>query len=135
MNLHTKTRERAQGLVEFALILPILLLITVVVLDLGRAFFVTIAIQNATREGARQAARDPGISDADIITLVQAEATGSGVDTGAGLNVSINRYSAGSDTVIRVTASYNFPLILGILRSTPITLTRFTEMLDPFASG
>lgn len=120
---------------EFALILPILLLIVFGILDLGRAFFATIAIQNATREGARQAARDPGISDSEIIALVRTEAAGSGLDLGTDLSVSVLRYGSGSDTVIRVTASYNFFPFLGIIRAAPITLTRFTEMLDPFASG
>lgn len=130
-----RDKQRAQGLVEFALILPILLLIVFGILDLGRAYFVTIAIQNATREGARQATRDPGISDADIIALVRAEAAGSGLDVGGDLTVSVIRYGSGSDTVIRVTATYNFFPVLGIVQALPITITRFTEMLDPFASG
>jgi hypothetical protein len=129
------TKQRAQGLVEFALILPVLLLIAFGILDLGRAFFVTIAIQNATREGARQAARDPNISDSDIIALVRAEAVGSGLDLGNDLSISVLRYGSGADTVIRVTASYNFYPLMGIIRAVPITLTRFTEMMDPFASG
>jgi Flp pilus assembly protein TadG len=129
---HNHKKQKGQGLVEFALILPILLVITIGMLDLGRAFFVTIAIQNATREGARLAARNPGTSDAEVEAVVRAEATGSGLDLGSSLAVTTQRYLSGSDAVIRVTATYNFPLILGIIRSTPITITRFTEMLNPF---
>lgn len=132
MNMRHSKKEKAQGLVEFALVLPVLLLVTIAVLDVGRAFFVTIAIQNATREGARQAARMPGTTDAEVEAIVRAEATGSGLDLGSSLTVTTLRYASGSDSVIRVTASYNFPLILGIIRSTPIQITRFTEMLNPF---
>ena len=45
--------RQGQGLVEFALLLPILVLVVFGVLELGRAFFALIAITNAAREGAR----------------------------------------------------------------------------------
>lgn len=46
-----------QGLVELALVLPILLVILLGALDLGRVFFAYAAISNAAYEAARQAAR------------------------------------------------------------------------------
>lgn len=48
-----------QSLVEFALTLPLLMLILLGVLDLGRLFFAYIAINNAAREGARYGAEFP----------------------------------------------------------------------------
>ncbi len=42
-----------QSLVEFALVLPLLILIVAGMFDLGRAFFSLITITNAAREGAR----------------------------------------------------------------------------------
>jgi Flp pilus assembly protein TadG len=47
---------RAQAIVEFALILPVFLLIVMMVVDLGRAFSTYDAIANAAREGARSCA-------------------------------------------------------------------------------
>jgi Flp pilus assembly protein TadG len=44
--------ERGQGVVEFALLVPILLLIAVGALDFGRAFFGYTVVANAAREGA-----------------------------------------------------------------------------------
>lgn len=44
---------RGQSLVEFALILPLLLLILVMLFDLGRAVYYYSVIHNAAREGAR----------------------------------------------------------------------------------
>ena len=41
-----------QGLVEFALILPILLLLVVGALDFGRAFYMKTVMENSAREGA-----------------------------------------------------------------------------------
>jgi hypothetical protein len=46
-------RGVGQGLVEFALILPLIVLIVAGILDLGRAFFVSITITNSARSGAR----------------------------------------------------------------------------------
>lgn len=46
-------RERGQALVEFALVLPILLLLAIGIIDFGRALFVLSEVSNATREAAR----------------------------------------------------------------------------------
>jgi hypothetical protein len=51
--------ECGQSLVEMALMMVILLTILSVVLDLGRAFFMFIAIQNSAAEGALYAAMNP----------------------------------------------------------------------------
>ena len=54
-----RPRRRGQGFVEFALILPVFLLIFAATLDLGRVFYAQISLTNAAREGAFQAARTP----------------------------------------------------------------------------
>ena len=46
-------RPRGQGLVEFALVLPIFLLLLFGVIDGGRYVFVNSTLSNAAREGAR----------------------------------------------------------------------------------
>ena len=46
-------RRRGQSLVEFALILPVFLLLLFGVIDGGRYVFVSSALSNAAREGAR----------------------------------------------------------------------------------
>jgi Flp pilus assembly protein TadG len=78
---HRFTRHRhthGQGLVEFALMLPILLLLLVGVFDLGRAFHALITLNNAGREAARYGTLHPsdlnGMRDA-----AQQEATNSGI--------------------------------------------------------
>ena len=48
--------SRGQALVELALITPVLLLLVVAALDLGRLFYARITIENAAREGALVAA-------------------------------------------------------------------------------
>ncbi len=48
-------RGRGQALVEFALVIPIFLLLLVALFDLGLAVFAYNTLTNATREGARMA--------------------------------------------------------------------------------
>lgn len=48
-----RRRARGQSLVEFALILPIFLLMIMGVVDFGRAIYAYNAVSNAAREGAR----------------------------------------------------------------------------------
>lgn len=52
-----RRRKLGQGLVELALVLPLLLVILLGALDLGRVFYAYAAISNAAYEAARQAAR------------------------------------------------------------------------------
>jgi hypothetical protein len=51
-------KSRGQTLVEFALILPVFILILVGIFDAGRAVFAYQTVNNAAREGGRQAIVD-----------------------------------------------------------------------------
>jgi hypothetical protein len=79
------TSQRSQGLTEFAIIAPVLLLLTFGIIDFGRGLYMYITLQQAANEGARVAVRaswfvDPnGAShnwptDMDVQTAVQANA-------------------------------------------------------------
>jgi len=79
-------RPHGQALVELALILPILLTLFASALDLGRLYYSQITINNAAKEGALEASRNPTSfdntkgCDADtnrVICLVINEAKGS----------------------------------------------------------
>ncbi len=48
--------EKAQTMVEFALVFPVVLLITYGIIELGRAVFIYSAVSNSAREGARYGA-------------------------------------------------------------------------------
>ncbi|HEX5417199.1 MAG TPA: TadE/TadG family type IV pilus assembly protein [Chloroflexota bacterium] len=49
-------RVRGQALAEFALIVPVFVLMVMIVVDLGRVFYTYEALANAAREGARYCA-------------------------------------------------------------------------------
>lgn len=65
--MHVETRERAgsgrrptgQAMAEFAILLPVLLLLLVVAVDFGRLFATFVAVNNAAREGVAFAAAHP----------------------------------------------------------------------------
>lgn len=59
-NILRERRPRGQSLVEFAIILPVFAMLFAATLDLGRLFYAQITLTNAAREGAFEAARDPG---------------------------------------------------------------------------
>ncbi len=48
-----RNRSRGQSLVEFAIMVPVLTLITAGTIDLGRAFYLNIEISGAARQGTR----------------------------------------------------------------------------------
>ena len=56
---HVETRSRGQSLVEFALILPIILLLTAIALDFGRVYLGYVNLQNMARIAANFAANNP----------------------------------------------------------------------------
>ena len=71
-----RDRSLGQSLVEFALILPILLILLFGILDFGRAIFAYNSVSNAARSGARVAIVNQDIGD--ITAAVEEEAFGLG---------------------------------------------------------
>lgn len=57
-----RSEGRGQALVEFALILPILVLVLLGILDLGRAVYAYSTLNNTAREGARVAIVDQTVA-------------------------------------------------------------------------
>lgn len=72
MGLIISRKEKGQGLVELAIILPLLLIILLGTIDFGRVFYAYVTITNASREGARYGSLyptriDPGCVDPDCV--------------------------------------------------------------------
>ena len=126
-----KQDERGQELMEFAIILPFLLLVAFGVLDLGRIFHAAITITNAAREGARYGTFYPDDTPG-IIAATRNEAANSGID----LSTSVIQVSCpqGCDSgfPLRVTVVYDFELIMGfVFSSTNLQFARYAEMMVP----
>lgn len=63
--------DAAVALVEFALVIPLLLVLLIGALDFGRAVNAYVTVNAAAREGARQAALNPGLSEEQIRATVR----------------------------------------------------------------
>jgi Flp pilus assembly protein TadG len=134
--LHSK--RSGQELVEFAVVLPFLLVVVVGVLDLGRAFHAVITITNVAREGARygvdfdwnnRSLPDPITTGyTEIETVAFLEAQDSRLDL-TNMAVTSNCGLCEEDSQLTVTVTYDFELILGFLPD--FTMTRFATMMVP----
>src|SRR5256885_3874394 len=80
-----RRRQRGQSLVEFAISSTVLLLWVMGLLDLPRAFYFSVSLQGAAREGARHGAwfntasrENNFLDDADVMTAVKQGLYGAG---------------------------------------------------------
>ena len=69
MRLRSHPGERGAAAVEFALILPVLLILVLGLVEFGRAFNVQISLSNAAREGARYMAIHNDSDDAKAAAI------------------------------------------------------------------
>jgi hypothetical protein len=74
MPFRRRGADRGQSLVEFALILPILLILMVGLLDFGRAVAAYNAVSNGARSGVRVAIVNQ--NEGDVTAAVESEAIG-----------------------------------------------------------
>jgi Flp pilus assembly protein TadG len=131
---------KGQGIVEFALIIMLLLIIAFGVFDLGRAFYAIITITNASREGARYLTLHPSDSTTGFTGTKNAavnEAQGSSLTLLPG-QVSVplcidNDATPGCDSgyPVKVSVTYVVNFLMDVFFSPSITLTRSTEMIVP----
>ena len=105
--MEIKRKERGQSLVEFAIVLPILLIILAGVLDLGRLYYAYVAVTDAAAEGAAYAAIWPDEYD-EMFERAQ-DATGGMVVLEPG-SVEVDYETSGSGDPISVTVSYSHTL-------------------------
>lgn len=106
--------QSGQALVEFAIILPILILIIMGILQFGMMLNTYLTIENASREGARTGI--VGSSDAEIKNLItDISPTLDSRD----LTVTITPQGASrqSGTTLTVKVSYNYKLTVPIISS------------------
>ena len=100
-------REKGQSLLEFALILPVLLIVLAGVLDLGRIYYSYVAVTDAAAEGATYAAMYPQVSDRDEVFQRAQEASRGLVQIDNSM-VEVDCPSVASGAPVTVTVSYSF---------------------------
>jgi Flp pilus assembly protein TadG len=119
-------RERGAAAVEFALLLPVLLLLVFGIVDFGRALNAQITLTQAAGEGVRLAA----LGQPNVVSRTQAAATGISPVT---VTVTVCQAGAGpaADAVVKTSYSFSFVTPIGAIAAmfggsgigSPITLT------------
>lgn len=120
--------SRGQALVELALVVPIMLVLVLAALDLGRVYYARITVENAAREGALQAAIDP--TDGTKVKAAATRETNGSLVTVAPSDVSytcIPGYTKayGTECTVNVLGRFTLltPLMAAFTGGTNITFT------------
>jgi Flp pilus assembly protein TadG len=117
-------RDKGQGLLEVALLLPVLIVIAAGILDLGRAYMTLVALNDAAAEGAAYAAIHPPADCTDDAAEQQirnraADASNALVqlDPAPGLITVDCSNPATPGNPITVTVGYSYTLITPVLNA------------------
>jgi Flp pilus assembly protein TadG len=74
--LPSRTRNRGQGLVEFALVAPLIVLLFLAIFDFGRAIYAYNTVSEAARNGGRVAIVNQNVADIQNVAASRAVALG-----------------------------------------------------------
>ncbi|HUF38779.1 MAG TPA: TadE/TadG family type IV pilus assembly protein [Anaerolineales bacterium] len=127
MNANRTRKQKGQNLAELAIVLPLLILLLLVILDLGRITYSYSALHNAVREGARY-----GVihytDTSDIEDYARTYAVGLNQD-----ELTITPLYSSANETITVTGLYEFkaasPILRLILNTGSFTLHAETRMI------
>lgn len=107
--MRRRRREQGSATVEFALVLPVVLLVVLAVAEVAVVGRVQLELVNAAREGAREAATSPDPARA----LVAARAALGGSADAARINVS-RPHVVGATAVVEITLPHTLaPVLFG----------------------
>lgn len=125
-------REEGQSYLETALVLPILILLVMGVLDIGRAFNAYVVVMNAAREGARYGIAHSGNVDGVKARVLQ-ETTDTAITVDlADITVAYPNGQAPGNP-IQVTVTHNFQVIAALvlgLDTIPVAATAEMEIIQ-----
>lgn len=102
-------RERGQALVEFAMMLPFMLLLICALVDFGRAYYTWLMVTNAAREGARVGATQQPLSAINSRILDSSD----GLDSSE-LDIVVTNVQGPRGEAINVDLTYNFQFVTPI---------------------
>ena len=104
--------QRGAALLETAITLPLILLITVGIFEFGRAYQTWQVLTNAAREGARIACL-PDYTDTQVTTTVRNYLTSGRLTGASSASITVVRnVPFGATTASRVTVNYPFQFVV-----------------------
>ncbi len=128
--------QKGVAVVEFALVLPMLLVLAFGIIEFSLILFDKAVITNASREGARAGivAGDPRVSDAAIIGVANnyfsTHVVSLGPNNPSSVTVAREGNNFGDDLTVTVSYSYGFLVLPNFVTGItgPLTLTATTVM-------
>ncbi len=125
-----RMKSVAQGLVEAAFVLPVIVLLLVVAVDFGRFMHAHTALEAGVREGARVAS-NANKTDADIRSAVQTATPNYPISSGnISISVAESSRPTAHGTPVTITASTTVPIITpGAARFLSPTVTETARMV------
>jgi Flp pilus assembly protein TadG len=104
--------QRGAALIETAVTLPLVLLVSVAIFEFGRAYQTWQVLTNAAREGARVAVLEQ-YTDAQVSSTVRNYLNSGKLTNAAGATISVVRNEPfGSTTASRITVNYPFQFMV-----------------------
>ena len=125
--------QRGQAMIETALTLPLLLLLSVSVFEFGRAFQYWQILTNAAREGARVAVL-PGTGSDDVTERVAAYIEGGQLVNAGSATVTVvsdDEISIGASTASASTVTVSYPFEFIVLQPVMQLVTPGSEVGEP----
>jgi Flp pilus assembly protein TadG len=125
--------SQGQALVEFALVMPLLLILIISVFEFGRAWNLHQTITDAAREGARKAVvADASVTQDSVTVAVRDRIAASGFDPASATVTLPDGFHAGTGQVTSVRIEYPFRFtflraLIGLLANNNGVITMATE--------
>ncbi len=125
--------EGGQAMVEFAIVLPLLMLMMIAVFEFGRAWNVYQVMTDAARSGARTAVvADPSVTQDSVVAVVRRALSRAGV-RGTGPAVTVTGFRAGTGTPagVKIALPYRFVFIRPFMgwKDADASITLVTESI------
>ena len=122
-----KLREESSGsvVVEFALLLPVFLLLTFGLINLGSAWYAKQMLTSASREGARLGVlySDEGTTNAAVVAEVAQILTDSGYPNDFLVEVTGADGFSGTPVTVRITSEHDLAVLGELVPGLPDTVT------------
>jgi len=128
---NTRRSESGASAVEFALLLPVLMMILFGVIEFGMALYRQSILTNASREGARLGIVQsiPAITTGQINAAIDTYLTGSGISPGNVTRSIVAGGATGTPVQVTLTLPYTYAVLPGFVSIAPtLNLTAQTVM-------
>lgn len=114
--------ERGSVIVEFALFLPLFLILVFAIIELGSAWYSKQMLVNASREGARMGALFEGVEDSEVEIFVANLLNTAGYPGTVTITSTGASGSTGTLVTVAVRSEHEFPVIGNLVPGIPSSL-------------